>query len=80
LDRAGAVLPWGVIEMGLCERLHCLPSELSGEDVGAIIRDMNLLDLFRNLRKPTSELSSEANAQVGAALQLEIDYDRRTKH
>ena len=76
MGRAGAVLPWGVIEMGLCERLHCRPSELADEDVGAIIRDMNLLDLFRNLRRPVSELSDEANAQVGAALQLEIDYGR----
>ncbi len=69
---------------GLCERLNWryLPDELDelnemGEiDVGALMRDLELLDLYRDLQKPIKELSADQNERVGWALQLELDYGR----
>ncbi len=80
--RPGAVLPWEVSSVGICERLQWryLPEDLDEVDVGALLRNLNLLDLYRNLRKPTSELGPEANAAVGRALQLEIEYERQTRN
>lgn len=62
-------IPWIVVEAGLCERLHCRPSELEREDVGGIIRGLDLLDLYRALRKPFGELSDADKERVGRALQ-----------
>lgn len=59
-----------------------LPDELDelndlGEiDVGALMRDLELLDLYRDLQKPIKELSADQNERVGRALQLELDYGR----
>jgi len=56
--------------MALCERLHCRPSELAREDVGLIICGLDLLDLYRALQKPFSELSEADKVRVAQALQV----------
>lgn len=40
------------------------------------MRDLELLDLYRDLQKPIKELSADQNERVGRALQLELDYGR----
>ena len=67
-----------MIEIALCERFHCLPSQLEHEDIGMIVRGCNLLDLYHALKRSAAgdELSEEENALVGRALQIEIEYGR----
>jgi hypothetical protein len=70
--------PWEVIEMGLCERLNCLPSHLENEDIGAILLRLSLLDLYHALQKRPSELSDAEKIRIGKALQMEINARTRT--
>ena len=69
------ITPWPAIQMGLCERLHCTPSQLAQEDIGEILRGFNLLDLYRNLKALArgETLSGDTMDRIGDALQLEVD-------
>jgi hypothetical protein len=62
-----------VTEASLWERFHWRPSELDEEDIGRILTGIDLLDLYRDLRKDPHDLSPEANERVGKALQLELE-------
>jgi hypothetical protein len=60
------------MEAGLCERLHCRPSELDQEDVGRIMRGFSLLDLYRDMMAMArgEDISDDASIRIGKALEM----------
>ena len=52
-----------------------MPNELDQEDMGRILRNLGLLDLYRDLRalQRGEKLPDSAMIRIGKALQLEID-------
>lgn len=64
-------MPFEAVVMALCERLHCLPSELFREDMGYIMRGLDLVDLYRELKD--LQRGKPATRRVADALILEAE-------
>jgi len=62
--------------VALCERFHCLPWELETHDLGALLRDVALLDTYRlGLKHKAGEkLTSDEDRQVGEFLMAELEH------
>jgi len=60
--------------MSLCERLHCLPSQLRREDLGNIMRGLELVDLYRDLK--AMQRGEKATDRAAKALILDCEYGK----
>jgi hypothetical protein len=67
--------PWEVVEASLCERFHCLPSQLDSEDVARILRGIDVLELYRDLRRylDGERLKPSEMDRIMPALQAELE-------
>ncbi len=68
--------------MRLCRMFHCLPSELEREDVGYILRGLELMDLSDALTLAAQpdgwdRLTAEQKRLVGDALELDLKWQKK---
>lgn len=71
-----AAPPWEVIEDQLCERYHCLPWELDGQDVGRLLRNARLRNMYDIASKShdAANMSESDSATLGYMLTLELEH------
>ena len=71
-------LDFGAQVIALCERFHCLPWELEGHDIGQMLHDMRLLDVYRiGIKQRNGEkLSQDEDIELGELLNWEIERER----
>jgi hypothetical protein len=68
-------LPWDVLEAQLCERFRKFPEELDRVDVGRLMRDLRMLDVYQAAERQAKgeKLSDNESALMGQVLQMELD-------
>ena len=68
----GGPQPQLLMEALLCEMYGCLPSELDGEDVARLLKQAEMLMLYRTARKPLKQWSGADNAIMRDLLDLDL--------
>ena len=63
-----SAMPYGAFEASLCERFHCLPSQIDGEDAVRLLRGIELLNIYEVFQKMSRGVKLDPHQpQVGAA-------------
>jgi len=68
-------IPWEIVEDQLCERYHCLPWDLEGQDVGRLLRNSRLRSVYDVIRKSNggTELTNGESEIMGRVLQMRLE-------
>ncbi len=71
-------IPHVAFEASLCERFHCLPSQLDDEDATRLLQGIELLGIFELFQKMSQniKLSPQESKLQGELLQLEIELEK----
>lgn len=71
-------MPHAAFEASLCERFHCLPSQLDDEDAARLLEGIELLSVYEVFQKMSEgiKLNSQERKLQGELLQLEIEANR----
>lgn len=76
--KEGAGTPWEVLEDALCQRYHCLPSQLDREDAGRVLRNAeagNLKALMEAFVEHPESISESGSRAVGELLTLAAEEE-----
>ena len=70
-------IPYAAFEASLCERFHCLPSQLDDEDAARLLQGVELLGIFEMAQKMSqnTKLSPQESKLQGELLQLELELE-----
>jgi len=72
-------IPYAAFEASLCERFHCLPSQLDDANAARLLQGIELLGIFELFQKMGEgiKLNSQERKLQGELLQLELEQEKR---
>ena len=70
-------IPYAAFEASLCERFHCLPSQLDDENAARLLQGVELLGIYEIFQKmgQGTKLNSQEQKLQGELLQLELELE-----
>jgi len=71
-------IPYAAFEASLCERFHCLPSQLDDENAARLLQGIELLGIYELFQKMSQgiKLNPQESKLQGELLQLELELEK----